>query len=124
MKNLGIKTQNFALLVDGKEAFPEILRCIGAARKSIFINMFIWRDDVIGNRIAAAVLAAAERGVQVSSSVDRYGVVLEKAEECKRSFFHKQQTLTEKIKTATLEVLYPMAGAPKGARDEETELYR
>ena len=124
MKNLGIKTQNFALLVDGKEAFPEILRCIGAARKSIFINMFIWRDDVIGNRIAAAVLAAAERGVQVNISVDRYGVVLEKAEECKRSFFHKRQTLTEKVKTAALELLYPMPGAPKRARDEETALYR
>ena len=124
MKNLGIKTQNFALLVDGKEAFPEILRCIGAARKAIFINMFIWRDDVIGNRIAAAVLAAAERGVQVNISVDRYGVVLEKAEECKRSFFHKRQTLTEKVKTAALELLYPMPGAPKRARDEETALYR
>ena len=124
MKNAGVKTQNFALLVDGKEAFPEILRCIGAARKAIFINMFIWRDDVIGNRIAAAVLAAAERGVQVDISVDRYGVVLEKAEECKRSFFHKRQTLTEKVKTAALELLYPMPGAPKRARDEETALYR
>ena len=124
MKNAGVKTQNFALLVDGKEAFPEILRCIGAARKSIFINMFIWRDDVIGNRIAAAVLAAAERGVQVDISVDRYGVVLEKAEECKRSFFHKRQTLTEKVKTAALGLLYPMPGAPKRARDEETALYR
>lgn len=124
MKNAGVKTQNFALLVDGKEAFPEILHCIGAARKSIFINMFIWRDDAIGNRIAAAVLAAAERGVQVDISVDRYGVVLEKAEECKRSFFHKRQTLTEKVKTAALGLLYPMPGAPKRARDEETALYR
>ena len=112
------------LLVDGKAAFPEILRCIAAAQRSVRVNMFIWRDDAIGNRIAAALLEAADRGVQVDISVDRYGVVLEKAEECKRSFFHKQQTLTEKIKTATLEVLYPMAGAPKGARDEETELYR
>ena len=112
------------LLVDGMAAFPEILRCIHAAQKSIRVNMFIWRDDDIGNRIAAALLEAAERGVQVDISVDRYGVVLEKAEECKRSFFHKKQTLTEKIKTCTLEVLYPMPGAPKRARDEETELYR
>ena len=124
MRNPEENTQNFALLVDGKEAFPEILRCIGAARNFIFINMFIWRDDAIGNRIAAAVLAAAERGVRVEISVDRYGVVLEKAEECKRSFFHKQQTLAEKVKTAALEVLYPMPGAPKRARDEETALCR
>ena len=112
------------LLVDGMSAFPEILRCIAAAQRSVRVNMFIWRDDAIGNRIATALLAAADRGVQVDISVDRYGVVLEKAEECKRSFFHKQQTLTEKIKTATLEVLYPMPGAPKRARDEETALYR
>ena len=131
MKNFAWKTGDLSplderatLLIDEKEAFPEILRCIDTARKSIRINMFIWRDDEIGNRIAAAVLAAAERGVQVDISVDRYGVVLEKAEECKRSFFHKRQSLTEKLKTAALEVLYPMPGAPKRARDEETELYR
>ena len=115
---------SITLLVDGREAFPEILRCIRRAERSIRINMFIWRDDEIGNRIAAAVLAAAERGVQVDISVDRYGVVLEKAEECKRSFFHKQQTLAEKVKTAALELLYPMPGAPKRARDVESTLYR
>ncbi len=124
MKKSAERTQNFSLLVDGKEAFPEILRCIDAAQKSIRINMFIWRDDVIGNRIAAAVLAAAQRGVQVDISVDRYGVVLEKAEESKKSFFHKHQTPAEKVKTAVLEWLYPMPGAPKRARDEETALYR
>lgn len=112
------------LLVDGKAAFPEILRCIESAQESIRINMFIWRDDEIGNRVARAVLDAAERGVQVDISVDRYGVVLEKAEESKRSFFHKEQTLTEKVKTHTLELLYPMPGAPRGAKDEVSALYR
>lgn len=118
------RVQNFALLIDGKGAFPEILRCIESAERSIRINMFIWRDDAIGNRIAAAVLDAADRGVQVDISVDRYGVVLEKAEESKKSFFHKRQTLTEKVKTAALELLYPMEGAPHRAKDEESELYR
>ena len=116
--------KDFTLLIDGKEAFPEILRCIETAEKSIRINMFIWRDDEIGNRIAAAVLAAAERGVQVDISVDRYGVVLEKAEECKKSFFHKTQTFTERCKIWGLGRMYPMKGAPKRASDEETSLYR
>ncbi|MBQ3107851.1 MAG: hypothetical protein IJC68_04485, partial [Firmicutes bacterium] len=116
--------RDLTLLVDGKNAFSEILRCMEQAQKSIYINMFIWRDDAIGNRLGQAVLAAAERGVQVELSIDRYGVVLEKSEECKRSFFHKKQTLTEKIKTKGLEILYPMPGAPKKAKDEETELYR
>ena len=116
--------KDFTLLIDGKEAFPEILRCIDGAEKSIRINMFIWRDDEIGNRIAAAVLAAAERGVQVDISVDRYGVVLEKAEECKKSFFHKKQTFAEKCKIWGLRRMYPMRGTPRRAADEETPLYR
>ena len=68
-------SRDFTLLIDGENAFPEILRCIAAAQKSIYVNMFIWRDDNIGNTVARALLAAAERGVQVEISVDRYGVV-------------------------------------------------
>ena len=115
---------DFALLVDGKNAFPEIIKCIENAKHSVRINMFIWRDDEIGNRVAGAVLRAAERGARVYISVDRYGVVLEKAEESKKSFFHKEQTLVEKIKTKSLELIYPMENAPKRAKDEITELYK
>ncbi|MBQ8351886.1 MAG: phosphatidylserine/phosphatidylglycerophosphate/cardiolipin synthase family protein [Clostridia bacterium] len=116
--------RDLTLLVDGKNAFPEIIRCIEQAEKSVYINMFIWRDDDIGNRMAEAVLTAAERGAQVHLSIDRYGVVLEKCEECKKSFFHKQQSLLEKAKIKVLERCYPMPGAPKKARDVESELYR
>ena len=114
---------DFTLLVDGKNAFPEIIKCIENAKYSVEINMFIWRDDEIGNRVARAVLTAAENGAKIYISVDRYGVVLEKAEEAKKSFFHKEQTLIEKIKTKSLELVYPMENAPKSARDEITELY-
>lgn len=114
---------DFTLLVDGKEAFPEIINCINNAKEKININMFIWRDDEIGNKIAQAVLDAANRGVKVSISVDRYGVVLEKSEESKKSFFHKEQTLVEKIKSKTLEMVYPMENTPKNVRDEESDLY-
>lgn len=116
--------ENFTLLIDGKNAFPMILQSIENAKKSLLINMFIWRDDTIGNRIGEAVLAAAERGVQVQISVDRYGVVLEKAEENRKSFFHKRQSLAEKVKIAALRLFYPMKGTQKRAKDEETELYK
>ena len=52
--------QNSTLLVDGAAAFDEILRCIDAAHSSILINMFIWRDNAIGNHLAHAVLRAAD----------------------------------------------------------------
>ncbi len=112
------------LLVDGKRAFPEIIRCIEAAKRSLLINMFIWRDDEIGNRVAGAVLDAANRGVRVEISVDRYGVVLEKSEEAKKSFFHKKQSFAERFKIRALEIMFPMPGAPRRAEDTESELYR
>ena len=115
---------DFTLLVDGKNAFPEIIKCIENAKKSVYINMFIWRDDEIGNRMARAVLTAAERGAEVYISVDRYGVVLEKAEESKKSFFHKERNLAERIKTRALEIIYPMENTPKRAEDTESELYK
>ena len=111
-------------LVDGSRAFPEIIRCIEGAKTSVLINMFIWRDDRIGNRMARAVLAAADRGALVDISVDRYGVVLEKCEECKKSFFHKEQTSTEKMKSRLLELFYPENTVPGTVSDEYTDLYR
>ena len=116
--------RNMTLLVDGCRAFPEIIRCIEEAKTSVSINMFIWRDDRIGNRMARAVLAAADRGAQVDISVDRYGVVLEKCEECKKSFFHKEQTFTEKMKSRLLELFYPENTTPGPIADEYTDLYR
>ncbi len=112
------------LLIDGKEAFPAILSAIAAAKERVDINMFIWRNDAIGREMAAAVLAAADRGVAVTLSVDRYGVVLEKCEECRRSFFHKRQTWLERLKSAALACFYPPHGAPRVARDVPDDLYR
>ncbi|MBO7169672.1 MAG: phosphatidylserine/phosphatidylglycerophosphate/cardiolipin synthase family protein [Clostridia bacterium] len=114
--------ENMTLLVDGKRAFPVILSAIAEAKETLFINMFIWRDDAIGNKMAEAVLSAAERGVKVRLSLDRYGLVLEKAEEAGRSFFHKKATLTEKIKIAALMLLY-RRNHTGWHKDEATPLY-
>lgn len=99
--------QNSTLLVDGVAAFDEILRCIDAAHSSILINMFIWRDDTIGNRLAHAVLRAADRGVHVTISADRVGMILEMCEESERSFFHTNPRIFEWIKIKLLQWIYP-----------------
>lgn len=116
--------ETLELLVGGQQAFPEILRAIENARHTLQINMFIWRDDAIGNRMARAVADAADRGVQVQISADRYGVVLEKCEEAKRSFFHKKQNFREKLTIALLTFLYPGTCSRDQARDHESDLYR
>ena len=116
--------ENLTLLVDGRQAFPEIIRCIEHAKHSVEINMFIWRDDRIGNRVAQAVLTAADNGAKVHISVDRYGVVLEKCEEARRSFFHKKQTTAELAKVRLLELLYPETCGTGMDDDECSALYQ
>ena len=94
------------LLIDGKNAFPEIIRCIRKAHESIFINMFIWRNDTIGCTLAREVLAAADRGVKITISKDRYGVICETCEESRQSFFNRKTSLAEKLKIAALALFY------------------
>ena len=118
-----MEQENMTLLVNGEAAFPEIIRCIEHANVSVEINMFIWRDDQIGNRMAQAVLSAADRGVNVRVSVDRYGVVLEKCEEAQKSFFHKKLSLSEQIKIKTLQLMYPENSRNDSVKDEYTEIY-
>ena len=112
-----------SLLVNGDHAFPEIIRCIEQAKASVEINMFIWRDDQIGNRMAQAVLTAADHGAKVHISVDRYGVVLEKCEEAKKSFFHKKMTFSETMTALALEWCYPENGRPGKVKDDYTDIY-
>ena len=111
------------LMTNGAAAFAEILQCIREARHAIEINMFIWRDDVIGNEMARAVLAAADRGVHVRISADRYSVPLEYAEESGRSMFHKKRTIFERLETAVLSALYPGLKSESCAGNDGTALY-
>lgn len=61
------------LLVNGEEFFPQLLAAIDAARRSILLETYIFADDNIGTRVAAALAAAAGRGVAVKVLIDGYG---------------------------------------------------
>jgi len=98
------------LLVDGGKAFSCLLKRIRQARHSIYINMFIWRDDVIGNKMAKELLRAAERGVDIKISKDMLGYVFEKAEERRNSFFHKSFSWRLWPKHKLIEWFYPNIG--------------
>ena len=65
------------LLVDGEKAFDEILQAIDGARSSIFVQIFIWKDDTIGRRIVSGLKAAADRGVKVTVRKDMLGTFFE-----------------------------------------------
>lgn len=113
---------DFTLLIDGKNAFPEILACLENAKTSVKINMFIWREDEIGRKMADTLLRAAERGVKVDISVDRYGILCENVEECRKSFFHRELTFVEKVKVWALRTIYPQKGAPKRVENKYCEV--
>lgn len=56
-----------------REAFPRIRKLLRGARHTIIIQMFIWKDDRLGREMAAALLAAADRGVKVFISKEAVG---------------------------------------------------
>lgn len=106
------------LLIDGRRAFPEIIREIRNAEYSIYINMFIWRNDSIGNKIACEILSAADRGVKVTIVKDRYGVICESCEENRLSFFNRCLSPGEKAKVMALSILYNRESKNKNVKCE------
>ncbi|MFH0770217.1 MAG: phosphatidylserine/phosphatidylglycerophosphate/cardiolipin synthase family protein [Candidatus Peregrinibacteria bacterium] len=63
--------------VDGTEAFPRMVKLLRHAHHTVLVQMFIWKDDDAGRRIAAALLEAADRGVKVTVMKDASGDVFE-----------------------------------------------
>ncbi|HUH04165.1 MAG TPA: phospholipase D-like domain-containing protein, partial [Kofleriaceae bacterium] len=60
-------------LRDGDEAYPEMLRCIDAATRSIALGTYIFDNDPAGRRFVDALAAAHERGVEIRVLIDDAG---------------------------------------------------
>ncbi len=67
----------FFLLVDGREAFEAVFEAIDAAKESIYIQTFIWKDDETGKAVVNRLREAADRGVQVTVNKDLLGTAFE-----------------------------------------------
>ncbi len=50
---------------NGVDLYADMLAAIEGAQQSVFFEFFIWKADRIGTRFKEALIAAAERGVQV-----------------------------------------------------------
>ncbi len=61
------------LLNSGGDYFPALLAAIDAARVEIYLESYIFANDVVGHAVTAALCRAAERGVQVNVTVDGFG---------------------------------------------------
>ncbi|MFO1027918.1 MAG: phospholipase D-like domain-containing protein [Acetobacteraceae bacterium] len=58
---------------DGDQAYPAMLEAIGAARQSIAMSAYIFRNDEWGGRFIQALVDAHQRGVAVRVLIDGIG---------------------------------------------------
>jgi cardiolipin synthase len=61
------------LLEEGAERLEALVALIDTAQESLRILYYIWEDDASGRRVRDALIAAMERGVNVSLLVDGFG---------------------------------------------------
>ena len=61
------------LLRTGSEYFPALAAACDAAEHEIYLQAYIFEDDVTGRRIAQALVRAVQRGVTAHLLIDGYG---------------------------------------------------
>ncbi|NLK12655.1 MAG: phosphatidylserine/phosphatidylglycerophosphate/cardiolipin synthase family protein [Candidatus Phytoplasma sp.] len=111
------------LLINGKEAFKEICHQIDHATSSIEIQMFIWRDDFIGNTLLKHLLDAANRGVKIKIKKDLYGAIFEKGEETRQSLFHKKTPFSISFSSWIISnIAYYHKESPRFVKQKENNL--
>ncbi|MDZ4774584.1 MAG: phospholipase D-like domain-containing protein [Planctomycetota bacterium] len=60
-------------LRNGSRAFPAMLEAIASARTSILVEMYIWADDVVGNKFREALIERAQAGCSIRVLFDAVG---------------------------------------------------
>ncbi|MES2911292.1 MAG: cardiolipin synthase ClsB [Pseudomonadota bacterium] len=68
-----IEGNRFKLLENGEEFFPRVFECIAAAEREVVLETFILFEDKVGKELHAALLKAAEKGLQVDITIDGFG---------------------------------------------------
>ncbi len=63
------------LLQDGPSTYQAMIAAIGAARDHINMETYIFEDDAVGQRFAAALIAKQQEGVQVNVIRDSVGTM-------------------------------------------------
>ena len=61
------------LLRSGAQYFPALIDVIGRAERDVWLESYIYADDETGRRVSEALIAAAQRGVNVRVLVDGWG---------------------------------------------------
>jgi cardiolipin synthase len=70
-----VKGNRVRLLADGPSTYKAMLQSIAQARRYVHMETYIFDDDAEGNRFADALIAARNRGAEVSLMVDAVGTI-------------------------------------------------
>ncbi len=70
---IDVAGNRLTLLPDGPKRLEALIALIDGAQQSLRILYYIWLNDDTGRRVRDALVAAAERGVQVSLLLDGFG---------------------------------------------------
>ncbi|CAB3720539.1 Cardiolipin synthase [Achromobacter animicus] len=70
-----VKGNRVRLLADGPSTYKAMLQSIGQARRYVHMETYIFDDDAEGQRFAEALIAARNRGAEVSLMVDAVGTI-------------------------------------------------
>jgi cardiolipin synthase len=68
-----IEGNDIRLLENGEEFFPRVFACIAMAQREVVLETFILFEDKVGLQLHEALVAAANRGVQVDVTIDGWG---------------------------------------------------
>ena len=77
--------------------FDLVVAELEKARESVEIFMYVWRSDEAGTRVGEAVLAAADRGVQIHIIKDIGAIMCEVIEMNRKSFFPRRIPFLKRI---------------------------
>ena len=110
------------LYKNGKDTFIRACQLMDNALKQIEIQMFIWRDDEIGNVMLKHVYNALDRGIKVLIKKDAFGSIFEKSEENKQSLFHKDKIKGLGLFTKGIDLMYADDRKPKGYHQRPNQL--
>ncbi len=70
---MGNPKESITLLHSGKDYFPALLEAINGAKRSIRLETYSFANDITGNAVRDALLAARQRGVSIHITIDGYG---------------------------------------------------
>ena len=73
IRPMEVAGNRLTLWTDGPERLDALIALIDSARETLRILYYIWLNDASGRRVRDALVAAAERGVEVSMLLDGFG---------------------------------------------------